>query len=130
MEVAQPTADHFVFLSESRPALLNLLPAISDCLRVELALELHPRKVSLSTVASGIDFLGWVHFPHHRVIRTKTKRRLLNKLRNGAELDAIRSYLGLLQYGDAYGVRVEVENSQWLISEPGIQSLEQELEQG
>jgi hypothetical protein len=29
---------------------------------VSLKLALHPRKVSITTVASGVDFLDWVHF--------------------------------------------------------------------
>ena len=31
------------------------------------------QKVSIGTLASGVDFLGWAHFPDHRVIRTATK---------------------------------------------------------
>ncbi len=95
-------ADDFVFLSRDREWLQNILPRIEDFLRDELKLTLHPNKVSISTISSGVDFLGWVHFPHHRVLRTATKQRML---RRTAELEkddpVIQSYLGLLSHGNA-----------------------------
>ena len=61
-------ADDFVFLSENRDWLVSLLPRISSFLHDSLTLELHPNKVSIETLSSGVDFLGWVHFPDHRVL--------------------------------------------------------------
>ncbi|MEK7118013.1 MAG: hypothetical protein AAB869_00190 [Patescibacteria group bacterium] len=61
-----------------------------------------PDKVSIRTLASGVDFLGWVHFPDHRTLRTATKRRMFRNIRatsGGAE--SIQSYLGLLRHGNA-----------------------------
>ena len=69
-------ADDFVVLSSDREYLENMLQHIQQFLAEKLMLQLHPHKVSISTVASGVDFLGWVHFPHHRVLRTVTKRRV------------------------------------------------------
>ena len=31
-------------------------------------------------MASGIDFLGWVHFEDHRVLRTSTKKKMFRNL--------------------------------------------------
>lgn len=45
-------------------------------LRKKLQLEMHPNKVFIKTLASGVDLLGWVHFPTHRVLRTATRKRL------------------------------------------------------
>jgi retron-type reverse transcriptase len=94
-------ADDFVILSDDRERLKSILPLISDFLWRELRLTLHPNKVSIRTVASGIDFLGWVHFPDHRVLRTTTKRRMHRRIKD-ADNDPVvlNSYKGLLSYGN------------------------------
>ena len=95
-------ADDFVVLSDSKNYLENLLPKINDFLNESLKLSLHPDKVFIKTIASGVDFLGWVHFPKHRVLRTITKRRMLKKLKDNPKNETLQSYLGLLKHGNAY----------------------------
>ena len=95
-------ADDFVVLSDSKNYLENLLPKINDFLDESLKLSLHPDKIFIKTIASGVDFLGWVHFPKHRVLRTTTKRRMLKKLKNNPKNETLQSYLGLLKHGNAY----------------------------
>lgn len=104
-------ADDFVFLSADRNELVELLPRIRDFLWNELRLKLHPDKISLRTVASGVDFLGWVHFPDHRVLRTATKRRMFRGIREreGKE-ETVQSYLGLMSHGNTKKLRRKVEN--------------------
>ncbi|OGG55176.1 hypothetical protein A3D62_02605 [Candidatus Kaiserbacteria bacterium RIFCSPHIGHO2_02_FULL_49_11] len=94
-------ADDFVILSEDKNRLEELLRYIVIILRDRLKLELHPDKVSITTLASGVDFLGWVHFPNHRVLRTTTKRRVLKRVRHNPKEESIQSYLGLLSHGNA-----------------------------
>ena len=65
-------ADDFSIFSEDRDWLEALMPKIAAFLKYKLKLELHPHKVSIGTFASGVDFLGWVHFGDHRVLRTAT----------------------------------------------------------
>src|SRR3989344_1669359 len=69
-------ADDFVILHRNRNCLLELLPRFATFLERRLRLSLHPDKVSFKTLASGVAFLGWVHFPDHRVLRTRTKLRM------------------------------------------------------
>jgi len=95
-------ADDFVVLSDSKNYLENLLPKINDFLDESLKLSLHPDKIFIKTIASGVDFLGWVHFPKHRVLRTTTKRRMSKKLKNNPKNETLQSYLGLLKHGNAY----------------------------
>ena len=99
-------ADDFVFLSENKSHVEKLVPEISQFLKEVLHLELHPKKVFIKTIASGVDFLGWVHFPEHAVIRTATKKRMMRTIRNipngDLENPVIRSYLGILSYGNGY----------------------------
>jgi RNA-directed DNA polymerase len=104
-------ADDFVILSNNREWLIELLPSIEEFLGTRLALSLHPKKVSIRTLASGVDFLGWVHFPRHRVLRTATKRRMKRTLREAGDADdSVRaSYRGMLAHGNTFKLRQKLE---------------------
>ena len=94
-------ADDFVCLSTNLSWLEGLVPCIAQFLNERLALSLHPDKVFVKTLASGIDFLGWVHFLDHHVLRTATKQRMLRRL-NGTGNDVILdSYRSVLKHGNA-----------------------------
>ncbi len=93
-------ADDFVILSQDKKWLLSIIPKIIDFLLVELHLQLHPDKISIRTIASGVDFLGWVSFSDHRVLRTTTKRRMVKRLKESPTFATISSYLGLLKHGN------------------------------
>ena len=101
-------ADDFVIVHESKDYLEQLLPKIALFLNEKLKLSLHPDKVSIQTLASGIDFLGWIHFPHHRVPRTSTKRRMFRNLDNNQKKGSLESYYGLLSHGDTHKLRKEL----------------------
>ena len=104
-------ADDFVFFSSDRQALAEIVRLIVLFLRATLKLELHPNKVSIETVSSGVDFLGWVHFPYHRTLRTVTKRRMFRSVRQvPVDPASVKSYLGLLGHGDSYKLRVNLES--------------------
>lgn len=98
-------ADDFAVLSDSRAYLTELLPKFEELLRDKLKLTMHEHKVYIKTYASGVDFLGWVHFPHHRQIRTSTKRKVIKKLRGYHKPQTVTSYRGLLGHGDTYRLR-------------------------
>ena len=51
-------ADDFVFMSDNKNHLENLIPKISGFLEVNLKLNLHPDKLFIKTLSSGLDFLG------------------------------------------------------------------------
>jgi retron-type reverse transcriptase len=99
-------ADDFVIFSHDRAWLQELVPAIAAFLRGRLRLELHPDKLFITAVASGVDFLGWIHFPDHRMLRTATKRRVMRWLYASPSEATLNSYLGLLNHGDAERLRV------------------------
>ncbi|MEK7062511.1 MAG: RNA-directed DNA polymerase, partial [Patescibacteria group bacterium] len=93
--------DDFVILSDDKNWLLELLPKIADFLEENLQLYLHPDKIFIKTIASGVDFLGWINFPYHRVLRTTTKNKMFRKIRSKIDNEAvIQSYLGLLSHGN------------------------------
>jgi RNA-directed DNA polymerase len=58
--------------------------------------------VSIGTLAAGVDFLGWVHFPDHRVLRTVAKRRMLRALERKPKKESVVSYRGMLTHGNAH----------------------------
>lgn len=102
-------SDDFVILHENRQYLVDLIPRISTFLVEELKLTLHPKKVFIKNYSSGVDFLGWIHFPYHRILRTSTKRRMFRKLKHKHTKEAVTSYLGLLKHGNTYNLSKRVE---------------------
>lgn len=95
-------ADDFVMLSHSKEYLENLILLIDKFLREKLKLNLHPDKVYIKTYSSGVDFLGWVHFPDHSVLRGATKRRMIRNLKEDRPPERVQSYKGLLSHGNAH----------------------------
>lgn len=102
-------ADDFVILHRDASCLKNNVSYINNFLSENLKLQLHPQKISIRKISRGVDFLGYICMPHHRLIRTKTKRRMLRKMKERiAEFQSgtiafanfdqtFQSYLGLLQ---------------------------------
>ena len=104
-------ADDFVIFSHDKNWLQETLRYIARFLEKELCLSLHPDKVAIQTLASGIDFLGWVHFPDHRVLRMTTKRRMFRRVAEcGSKPEIVQSYLGLLRHGNTKKLQDKVES--------------------
>ena len=93
-------ADDFVFLDEDYHRLDNLISSIRLFLKESLKLEIHPDKIYIKTIPSGLDFLGYVSFPDHRILRTKTKRRLFARISD----ENLSSYLGLLKHCNSHKI--------------------------
>jgi len=73
-----------------------------------LPIKLHPKKVYIKTMFSGMDFLGWKHFSHHRTLRTATKRRMLKRIKDNPTSETLSSYLGLLKHGNTEKIKQKV----------------------
>ncbi len=101
-------ADDFVILQQNKNELKEILRYIVIFLREKLKLELHPDKVFIKSVASGVDFLGWVNFQKYRVLRTSTKRRMFKKLTE----KNIDSYLGMLKHGNGFKLQRKITSIQ------------------
>lgn len=104
-------ADDFVIFSQDRGWLKQQTLLIKGFLIDRLKLELHPDKLFIKTWASGVDFLGWIHFSDHWVLRTATKRRMMRRLRQKKSPATTNSYLGLLKHGNTYKIEKEIKNS-------------------
>jgi retron-type reverse transcriptase len=102
-------ADDFVILNDSKSYLEKLIPQISQFLEERLHLTLHPNKLYIKTFSSGVDFLGWVHFPYHKVLRTSTKKRMIRNLKIKRDKpETVESYKGMLKYGNTYKLRQKI----------------------
>ncbi len=101
--------DDFVVISTDRNYLQSLIEPIRQFLSGVLKLELHPDKLSIRSWDQGVDFLGYVLRPHAVSIRTKTKRRMLQRV-NEANLS---SYLGICSHADSYELAVLMRLVAW-----------------
>jgi len=101
-------ADDFVLLSHDRGWLEQQIPLIEAFLGEVLGLRLHPDKVFIQTLASGVDFLGWVHFTDHRVPRSATVRRMRRRLAESAKPETLQSYVGLMSHGNTNHLRAAI----------------------
>ena len=102
-------ADDFVILSHDKDYLDELVPRINDFLQERLQISLHPNKISIRKARQGIDFLGWVNLPGHRVLRTTTKKRMFKKLNK----KNTTSYTGLCKHGNTFKIQKKM---QYLVS--------------
>lgn len=115
-------ADDFVIMADNPDYLEGVLSQVKGFLTEQLKLTLHPNKISIRDYYLGIDFLGYVIFPKFILPRTKTKRRILRKLRERAKLikegialpesfdQAMNSYLGYLSHCNSQKLAQEVKN--------------------
>lgn len=101
--------DDFVIFSGDKKYLEDIVPKIAEFLDARLSLSLHPKKLFIKTWASGMDFLGWINFPNHRILRTATKRRMLRRLRDEANETTKSSYLGILTHGNTFKLAKNLE---------------------
>ncbi len=118
--------DDFLFLSNQRVELWALIPLIRLFLKEELHLNLHPKKIIMRKFHQGIDFVGYVLFPHHQTLRTQTKKRLKRRLKkkNAYYLDrkisiramdqCLQSYLGILSHANQHEFSQALKNAYWV----------------
>lgn len=117
--------DDFVIIATSQSYLETLMPRIEAFLGNHLRLSLHPNKVTIQTCHRGLDFLGYVIFPHHRLLRPRTRRRMFHKLRerigeynHGLRVTSslqqvLQSYLGTLSHANTYTLTQKLKNFFW-----------------
>ncbi|MBI1961088.1 MAG: group II intron reverse transcriptase domain-containing protein, partial [Parcubacteria group bacterium] len=94
-------ADDFIILSGDRNWLGSQIGLIRGFLRESLKLEIHEHKIFVKTLSSGVDWLGWVHFLDHRVLRAAARRRMVRRIGGYPTQEIIDSYVGLLGHGNA-----------------------------
>ncbi len=97
--------DDFVIVNSSEEKLEYFIKQIDYFLKVNLRVNLHPKKVIIRKVSRGIDFLGYISMRSHSLLRTNTKKRIIKKIdrlvfEGGREKlqRCLPSYLGILKH--------------------------------
>ena len=103
--------DDFIVVNDQKKELINWLKEIETFLNQNLKLELHPKKIILQKHHQGVDFLGYIQFPYHRLLRTKTKIRIFKKTKKGISEQSLQSYLGVLSHANSHKISEEVKNA-------------------
>ncbi|NQT50230.1 hypothetical protein HQ571_06060 [Candidatus Kuenenbacteria bacterium] len=114
--------DDFVFIHYDEQYLKEIISRSKDFLWNKLKLKFHPEKISICKLNQGIDFLGYVVFPYHTILRTRSKQRMLAKTHkrlmeyNGGRISrvsfnqTIQSYYGMLQHCHGYSNKEFIKN--------------------
>lgn len=117
--------DDFLIVHHDENHLHELKGKIDDFLKTELKLSLHPHKVSIRKYRQGIDFLGYVTLPGHRVLRTRVKQRMFKKLEKLVRqykagevseeklMQSFNSYLGVLGHANSHKLEEKLRQKIW-----------------
>ena len=120
--------DDFIIVDVNEKHLSDLVPRLDYFLQSRLGLALHPKKIYIRKLSHGIDFLGYVSLPHHRVLRTKTKRRMFKKMRRQVQMvneglvdeysfkQSLESYAGMLKHCHGYRMEERLRNDVRLLT--------------
>jgi len=121
--------DDFLIISESKEYLENIVPKIVNFLEENLLLRIHKEKTKIRKTNQGVDFLGYVVFQKHRLVRTKTKKRIMKKFKirikeynrgiisRNSLLQSLQSYLGFLSHADTQKIQRYFKNRFWSSTE-------------
>lgn len=92
--------DDFVLLHESSEWLRAAKEKIDAFLPARLGVRLNPKKTVLQPIERGIDFVGQVILPWHRITRRRTRDEALRRMRDVPASDLFEtanSYFGLMR---------------------------------
>ncbi len=110
-------ADDFIVLNSKRDILYRYISILGEFLKNSLNLEFHPMKIIIRNLDWGIDSLGYVVLPYYILPRTKTKKRILKKLKNNLiSGQSLESYLGYLSHASSFLLMQELNNLFWFAS--------------
>ena len=98
------------------------LESIKEFLESDLRLELHPKKIATRKLRWGIDFCGYIVLPHYILPRTKTKKRIINKISKGnVSYQSLQSYLGYFSHANSFKLSEKLKNLYYLSYRIGLE---------
>jgi hypothetical protein len=118
--------DDFIILYNDKSHLESLIVSIRVFLIEKLQLDLHPKKLVIRKLTQGIDFVGYLLFSKHTLVRTRTKQRMKKRLKEGYEIflqgkidevsmdQRLQSYLGILSHANQHKLSQAVKNAYWI----------------
>lgn len=87
-------ADDIVILSDNKNALHDIFAQIEKYLSERLKLEVKDNYQIFPVRSRGIDFVGYVHFHSHTLLRKSIKKRFARMLKRNPRRESIASYTG------------------------------------
>jgi RNA-directed DNA polymerase len=126
--------DDFLVFGDDKAELHRVRQAIVDFLQT-LRLSLHPRKQRVYPVHTGMDFVGFVSFPHRVKLRRDNVRRFTRRLRRfqrayaAGEItreqieQSLQSWIAHSRYADSYRLRCRLISRCVWRSEPKFRTL-------
>jgi RNA-directed DNA polymerase len=93
-------ADDIVILSSNKPHLHQLLSEINQYLNTNLKLQVKDNYQIFPVEARGIDFVGYVHYHTHTLIRKSIKKRFAKAISKNKNKATIASYKGWTKHAD------------------------------
>jgi len=109
--------DDFLILGFNKERLRQVKESISVFLRDKLNLTMHPKKVNIYPVDTGIDFLGYRIWTTHRLLRKSTVKRFIKRTRKykkevqsevmdqASFNSSLQSWRAYAQHGDSWRLR-------------------------
>ncbi len=91
-------ADDIVILHKSKAELHYLLYTIKEYLKSNLDIEVKSNYQVFPVEARGIDFVGYVFFHTHILLRKRIKQNFAKKLKKNPNTNSKASYLGWLKH--------------------------------
>lgn len=86
--------DDIVILSDNKENLHEMLYLIKGYLEINLKLKIKDNYQIFPVESRGIDFVGYVFYHTHTMLRKKIKQNFARKLRNDSNSKSIPSYIG------------------------------------
>jgi len=97
--------DDFLILDDNKKNLHQAKEEIREFLRNKLKLELHPKKSNIFPTTKGIDFLGYINFPHYRLLRKSTVKRFIKRTKRIKNYHSLQSWLNYAKFANSWGLR-------------------------
>jgi RNA-directed DNA polymerase len=91
--------DDFVMVVHSKSEAEQLVSHVNVFIQNQLQMRLHPNKIHVRTFSQGVDFLGYRILDHAVILRTGTKKRMVERI----NAENASSYLGICQHANSYG---------------------------
>lgn len=112
--------DDFIILHHDKKTLERYAQEISVFLKQKLAVSLHPDKCAVIPLRSGIPFLGYRVFAHHKLLTKKNLRSIRKRLRTLTDgfyerrvehekvIATLQGWSGYAQHANTYHLRAEI----------------------
>jgi len=116
--------DDIVIVHKDKEYLKSIIPQISQYLKEELSLEIHPKKIYLQSFQNGVSFLGSYIKPYRVCIHRRIKGNFYQKIKQwniGSNdkteslgihkqkfVASVNSYLGMMCHFNSYTLRNKI----------------------